>query len=133
MRVKGAETHPVDRHIGQQIRMRRIQSNVSQVDLGKGIGVSFQQVQKYESGQNRVSSSMLYEIAGYLGAPTAFFFDGLPEPGSGKFGDVTVEVDERLAYISTAEGREFIGCILQLTPRIRSRLLSLVSVLTEEQ
>ncbi|MGI0522889.1 helix-turn-helix domain-containing protein [Rhizobium giardinii] len=66
MQVEVPAIHPVDLHIGQQIRIRRIQSNVSQTDLAKGIGVSFQQVQKYENGKNRVSASMLYEVASYL-------------------------------------------------------------------
>ncbi|MGI0526596.1 helix-turn-helix domain-containing protein [Rhizobium giardinii] len=129
MQVEVPAIHPVDLHIGQQIRIRRIQSNVSQTDLAKGIGVSFQQVQKYENGKNRVSASMLYEVASYLKMPVATFFEGLPEPGTGDLSLVAANVDERIAYISTAEGRQLIGSILQLPPRVRSRLLSLVSAL----
>ncbi len=61
-----ADIHPVDRHVGRQIRLLRIQANLSQGDLGKGIGISYQQMHKYETGKNRVSASMLYEIARYL-------------------------------------------------------------------
>ncbi|MGR9217595.1 helix-turn-helix domain-containing protein [Rhizobium leguminosarum] len=132
MQAEVPAAHPVDRHIGQQIRIRRIQSDLSQSDLAKGIGVSFQQVQKYERGKNRVSASMLYELARCLKVPVAIFFEGLPEPGTGDLSQIAAKVDERVAYISTTEGRELIGYILQLPPRVRSRLLSLVSVLIEE-
>ena len=54
-----ADIHPVDCHVGRQIRLLRIQANLSQGDLGKGIGISYQQMQKYETGKNRVSASML--------------------------------------------------------------------------
>ncbi|MCC4595410.1 helix-turn-helix domain-containing protein [Xanthomonas campestris pv. phormiicola] len=133
MRVKGGGVHPVDRHIGQQIRLCRIQSDVSQVSLAEGIGVTFQQVQKYESGKNRVSGSMLYDIAGHLRVPVASFFEGLPEPGSGELSDIAPKSSKLIAYIATNEGRDFIGHLLQLPPRVRSRLLSFVGVLTEER
>ncbi|MGO6982569.1 helix-turn-helix domain-containing protein [Rhizobium leguminosarum] len=131
MQTEVTAPHPVDRHIGQQIRIRRIQSDVSQSELAKGIGVSFQQLQKYERGINRVSASMLYEVASCLKVPVAAFFEGLPEPGAGDLSQIAAKIDERIAYISTTEGRELIGYILQLPSRVRSRLLSLVSALIE--
>ncbi len=124
--------HPVDLHIGQQIRIRRIQSNVSQSDLGRRIGVSFQQVQKYENSRNRVSASMLYEVASCLNVSVATFFEGLPEPGTGDLTHVAASIDERITYISTAEGRQLFEDILKLPTRIRNRLLSLVSALIDE-
>ncbi|SEH63796.1 Transcriptional regulator, contains XRE-family HTH domain [Rhizobium tibeticum] len=127
------DTHPVDRHVGQQIRIRRIQSNVSLSDLAAGIGVSFQQVQKYENGKNRVSASMLYEVASCLRMPVSRFFDGLPEPASGDGYLAVAEIDERIAYISTSEGRQLIEDVLQLSPRLRSRVAQLVSSMAEEQ
>ncbi|MBY3382544.1 helix-turn-helix domain-containing protein [Rhizobium laguerreae] len=127
-----SEIHPVDRYIGQQIRIRRIQSDLSLSALAKGIGVSLQQVQKYESGKNRVSASMPYEVACRLKVPVAKFFEGLPDPGTGDLTQIAANVDERIVYISTAEGRELIGNMLQLPPHVRGRLLSLVSALLEE-
>jgi transcriptional regulator with XRE-family HTH domain len=125
--------HPVDLHVGQQIRVRRIQSNVSQSDLGAGIGVSFQQVQKYENGRNRVSASMLYEVASCLKVPVARFFEGLPEPEGEGDGQIVTEVDERIAYISTAEGRRLVEDVLQLPPRVRRRVIALVSSMADEE
>lgn len=125
--------HPVDLHVGQQIRVRRIQSNVSQSDLGAGIGVSFQQVQKYENGKNRVSASMLYEVASCLKVPVSKFFEGLPEPEGGGDRQFVTEVDERIAYISTTEGRRLVEDLLQLPPRVRRRVIALVSSMAEEE
>jgi len=72
--------NPVDIHVGAMIRMRRKMLGVSQDQLAHGLAISFQQVQKYERGDNRVSASRLYEIARQLSVRTSYFFDGLPEP-----------------------------------------------------
>ncbi|MBB2754859.1 UNVERIFIED_ORG: transcriptional regulator with XRE-family HTH domain [Rhizobium aethiopicum] len=125
--------HPVDRHVGQQIRIRRMQSNVSLGDLGAGIGVSLQQVQKYESGKNRVSASMLYELANCLKIPVSRFFEGLPDPETTQGQQIITEIDEKIAYISTAEGRRLIDDVLLLSPRVRSRVVALVSSIVDEE
>lgn len=70
--------HPVDRHVGAKIRLRRRELGVSQERLGQAIGVSFQQVQKYERGANRVSASMLVAIARALDAAPSYFVDDAP-------------------------------------------------------
>ncbi|MBY5774855.1 helix-turn-helix transcriptional regulator [Rhizobium leguminosarum] len=125
--------HPVDLHVGQQIRIRRMQSNVSLGDLGAGIGVSLQQVQKYESGKNRVSASMLYELANCLRIPVSKFFEGLPDPETSREPLHVMEIDDRIAYISTAEGRRLIEDILLLPPRVRSRVVALVSSIIDDE
>lgn len=68
----------VDVHVGSRIRMRRMMSSMSQEKLGNAIGLSFQQVQKYEKGMNRVGASRLQQIAKVLNVTPAFFFDGAP-------------------------------------------------------
>lgn len=72
---------PIDIHVGAMIRLRRKQLSISQDSLAKHLGLTFQQVQKYERGANRVSASMLYRIAGKLNASIASFFDGLDVDG----------------------------------------------------
>src|SRR5579884_660298 len=72
--------NPVDLHVGARIRMRRKSLGVSQERLADSLGLTFQQVQKYERGANRVSASKLYEIARALQTSVAYFFDGLADP-----------------------------------------------------
>lgn len=73
------EPNLVDVHVGRRIRLRRGLLEMSQSDLGKELGLTFQQVQKYERGDNRVSASRLYDIARVLDVTISFFFDDLPE------------------------------------------------------
>lgn len=75
--------HPVDVHVGARIRLRRRLLGLSQEKLAEALGLTFQQVQKYERGSNRVSASKLYEISRTLQAPVSFFYEGLPDAESG--------------------------------------------------
>ncbi len=70
---------PVDIHVGARIRLRRTLVGLSQMELGERIGLTFQQVQKYERGINRVSASMLHRITGVLDVPVSFFFDDMAD------------------------------------------------------
>ena len=70
--------NPIDRHVGSRVRMRRMLASVSQEKLGEALGLTFQQVQKYEKGANRISASRLQNIAKILGVPVSFFFEGAP-------------------------------------------------------
>lgn len=77
---------------------------LSQTELGRGVGLSYQQIQKSETGRNRISALMLYEMAKYFTAPAARFFEGLPERAVGPLSEAACEVDDHIAYISTTEG-----------------------------
>jgi transcriptional regulator with XRE-family HTH domain len=70
---------PIDRHVGGQLRLRRAQIGMTQVDLGSKLGLSFQAVQKYETGENRISASRLYQLARILEVSPAYFFEGIDE------------------------------------------------------
>jgi len=82
---------PVDRHVGQRIRARRKMIGLSQSTLADALGLTFQQVQKYENGANRVSASKLYETARCLDVPVSYFFEGLPDPSDGGHGPVSTD------------------------------------------
>lgn len=69
--------HPIDIHVGARIRAQRVLRGLTQSDLARLVGISFQSVQKYEQGENRVSASRLYEFAQALGVAPQYFFDGL--------------------------------------------------------
>src|SRR5205807_1378279 len=70
--------NPIDRHVGSRVRMRRLMLSMSQEKLGDALGLTFQQVQKYEKGSNRVSASRLQHLSQILQVPVAFFFEGTP-------------------------------------------------------
>ena len=80
---RGDGPHPVDLHVGIRIRMRRKEMGVSQERLAEALGITFQQVQKYERGFNRISSSRLFEFAKVLDVPVEHFFDGMAPSTSG--------------------------------------------------
>ncbi len=75
--------NPIDVHVGNRVRMRRMLIGMSQERLGKELGLTFQQVQKYEKGTNRISASRLYRIAQILGVPVQYFFEDLPQSVAG--------------------------------------------------
>ncbi|MFX4220041.1 MAG: helix-turn-helix domain-containing protein [Thalassobaculum sp.] len=74
--------NPIDIHVGARVRLRRTLLGMSQERLGEALGLTFQQVQKYERGANRVGASRLFELAKALGVPVSYFFDDMPEGGS---------------------------------------------------
>lgn len=90
--VKFDGPDPIDRYVGSRVRARRVGLRMSQTKLGNAIGVTFQQVQKYENGTNRIGASNLYKIGRTLGVDVAFFFEGMPDfdktpKGAGKASD----------------------------------------------
>jgi len=93
---------PVDVHVGARIRTRRLLIGMNQETLARALGLTFQQVQKYEGGANRVSASRLSEIADILGVPIAYFFSDL-EPGGGEPSLQKVQARERLQRPETIE------------------------------
>jgi len=123
--------NPVDLHVGARIRLRRRMQGVSQEKLAEALGLTFQQVQKYERGANRVSASKLYEIAAALRAPVAYFFDGLADPVS-ETGETQRPSDEQTvhAFLMTAEGLELARLFPGLARgRVRRRFLDLMRAL----
>ncbi len=79
----GANRHPIDGHVGAQLRARRIVMGLSQNELGHALGVTFQQIQKYEKGTNRIGASRLFELASILKVDVQYFFDGLSPDSTG--------------------------------------------------
>ncbi len=123
--------HPIDVHVGGRVRLRRKFSGMSQDDLAKTLDLTFQQVQKYERGANRVSASKLYEISRTLRAPVAYFFEGFEAAGD-DHEDIAQEGTVN-AFLATAEGIE----LAEAFPRIkngkhRRRIVELVRALSED-
>ncbi|MGX5804870.1 helix-turn-helix domain-containing protein [Bradyrhizobium sp. Arg314] len=128
----GRNPHPADLHVGRQIATVRVLSDVSQAQLARSIGVSFQQLQKYESARNRVSASMIYEIGKSLGVPVSRFFEGLPENGEAGCEASYLPPDARIGFIASSEGRRLISGFLQLPPPVRAKLSALIAAIGEE-
>lgn len=83
---KESRASPIDVHVGGRIRLRRTLMGMSQERLGEALGLTFQQVQKYERGVNRVGASRLFDLSRVLDVPVAFFYDDMPEPLAGLHG-----------------------------------------------
>lgn len=125
--------NPIDLHVGARIRMRRKILGLSQERLAEALGLTFQQVQKYERGANRVSASKLYEIARTLQSSVAYFFEGLGDPGgeAGVAEDGGVYVHD---FLMTPEGLELAALFPRITkPKVRRRILELVRSMAEEE
>ena len=124
---------PTDKHVGSRIRMRRMMLGISQEKLGEALGLTFQQVQKYEKGTNRIGASRLQHISEVLQVPVSFFFDGGPvgtTPASG-FAE-----PESPAYVSdflaTSEGLALTKAFVQIKDsRVRRRIVDLVEAIVE--
>lgn len=83
-RGKGVDgPHPVDRHVGRRVCEKRISLGYNQSDLGRALGLTFQQIQKYEKGVNRISASKLFDISRFFKVDVGYFFDGLAEGAAG--------------------------------------------------
>jgi transcriptional regulator with XRE-family HTH domain len=118
----------IDIHVGSRVRLRRILMGLSQEKLGDGLGVTFQQVQKYEKGMNRIGAGRLQQAAKMLGVPVSFFFEGAPEKTAQTVGFADRDQGVYLAdFATTAEGSQLINAFLRIKdPRVRKRVIDLV-------
>jgi transcriptional regulator with XRE-family HTH domain len=102
-----AIAHPTDKHVGARLRMRRLMLHKSQTDIANALGLTFQQVQKYEKGMNRISASRLQQMCSILQVPVSFFFEGAPAT-NGSLDLHETEVDDETAavhsFVATSEG-----------------------------
>lgn len=117
----------IDRVVGQRIRWRRRELKLTQERLGELLELTFQQVQKYEKGVNRVSAGRLYEIAGVLGVPISYFFDGAEEFLGAEQAEFAEDEDEPHAPVMTPEMLELISAFQKIEDiSLRKSLLNTV-------
>lgn len=122
------EPHLVDIHVGARIRMRRKSMGLSQTQLADSVGITFQQLQKYERGANRVSASKLYGMAVTLQTSVAWFFEGMPPLDSVVDGDKRTMAVRR--FMATEEGVELASLVPQLPLSQRLQILALAKTLS---
>jgi transcriptional regulator with XRE-family HTH domain len=129
--IKKTKPNPTDRHVGARVRMRRLMLDMTQTELADGLGLTFQQVQKYEKGANRIGASRLQHIAEILQVPISFFFEGTGETGEFK----TIEPKSLFVsdFLASSEGVALVKaymkikdaklrrCIVQLVEQISPR------------
>lgn len=122
--------HEIDAYIGARVRLRRLMLEMSQEMLGNKLGLTFQQVQKYERGINRISASRLFELATALKVPVSYFYDGLKTAGSGaEYGALQEKnpIAPYLDFVSSGEGVQLNQAYLQIDDNeTRRKLLAMV-------
>ena len=126
--------NPIDRHVGSRVRMRRMMLGMSQEKLGDALDLTFQQVQKYEKGTNRIGASRLQSIAHILQVPVAFFFEGAPSgavqltPGGEAPSPAYVS-----DFLGSSEGLALTKAFMRIKdPKVRRRVVDLVEAIAGE-
>lgn len=125
--------NPIDVHVGGRVRLRRMYIGMSQEKLGELLGLTFQQVQKYEKGANRIGASRLFQISQILGVPVQFFFDDLPAELESSSATGFSEDDPAefvMSFVSSSEGLMLNRSFTRIKdPTVRKRILALVKSL----
>jgi transcriptional regulator with XRE-family HTH domain len=119
--------HPVDVHVGKRIRHRRWMNGTTQQQLAEKVGIKFQQIQKYETGMNRVSASRLWDIANVLSVPVSFFFEGLDVQPAADQENNNMPGD----ILTDKEALELLRSYYAIPENQRRRLFDLARVLSE--
>lgn len=119
--------HPVDVHVGKRIRHRRWLVGMTQQQLAERVGIKFQQIQKYETGANRVSASRLWDIADALDVEISFFFEGLVEDGGQRGAADTLPAD----LLGDKEALDLVRSYYAIPENQRRRLFDLARVLSD--
>lgn len=127
----GRRANPVDVSVGLTMRRRRKAIGMSQETLGEALGITFQQVQKYERGANRVSASKLYDAARTLGLPVAAFFAGLPDPSIDQAVDIQTAPDPYLVMAGLTHGPAVASDFIKLPPMDRALVATLARRLAD--
>ena len=128
--------NPIDKHVGSRVRMQRVLIGMSQERLGGALGLTFQQVQKYEKGTNRIGASRIQQIAGILKVPPAFFFEKMPDDGAAAQ-DAPGLAEEGAGFVvdflSTSEGLMLNKAFVRIKEaRVRKKIIDLVTALADE-
>ena len=125
--------NPIDRHVGSRVRMRRMLIGMSQEKLGEALGLTFQQVQKYEKGTNRIGASRLHRIASVLGVSVEFFYEGAPHANTSQGGFAEAPSQTYVSdFLSTSEGVQLVKAFLDIKdPKVRRKVVELITTLGE--
>jgi len=125
------QPNPIDIHVGSRVRLRRMMLGMSQEKLGESLGITFQQIQKYEKGTNRIGASRLQHIARVLTVPVSFFFEDAPGAPSSESSAGGVAERPSASYVvdflSSSEGVQLNKAFIRIKdPKIRRKVIELV-------
>lgn len=123
--------HPVDVHVGKRVRHRRWMVGMTQQQLGEKVGIKFQQIQKYETGMNRISASRLWDIGHALEVPVSFFFEGLSEAAEVELDSPTSDPGMQGDLLADKEALELVRSYYAIPEEQRRRLFDLARVLSD--
>lgn len=126
--------NPIDIHVGSRVRLRRMMLGMSQEKLGESLGITFQQIQKYEKGTNRIGASRLQHIATIMQVPVAFFFEDAPGGGADARGAAEARPGSYVVdFLSSTEGLQLNRAFVRIKdPKVRRRVVDLVRALAGE-
>jgi transcriptional regulator with XRE-family HTH domain len=125
--------NPIDTLMGARLRVRRMIKGLSQKKLGEALGVTFQQIQKYEKGLNRISASRLKQLAHTLDVPAGYFLESA-SPRAAGFAESSDEGDDVMAFLSSSEGVELNRAFRKIrSANVRRRIVDLVVQLAEDE
>lgn len=127
--------NPTDVHVGTRIRLRRNMLGMSQEKLGESLGITFQQIQKYEKGTNRVGASRLQAIATVLGVPVSFLFDDLPGHAAALGGGFSEDASttSALEFCTSLEGLQLNRAFVKISDvKVRRKIIELVKSLSND-
>lgn len=135
MKANKKKPNPIDIHVGSRIRLRRTMLSMSQEKLGEALGITFQQIQKYEKGTNRVGASRLQNISAVLNVPVSFFFEDAPgeqvseQVGMSEASSSNYVVD----FLSSSEGLQLNRAFIKIEdPKIRRKIIDLTKALASD-
>jgi len=123
--------HPVDVHVGKRVRHRRWMVGMTQQQLGDIVGIKFQQIQKYETGMNRISASRLWDIAQALGVSISFFFEGFEDEAAPVTTSQSEHEGQRGDLLADKEALELVRSYYAIPEAQRRRLFDLARVLSD--
>jgi len=128
--------NPVDKHVGSRVRMRRMMLSMSQEKLGDALGLTFQQVQKYEKGTNRIGASRLQQISNILQVPVSFFFEGAPHlPGHSSHSGMSEAPSPAYVsdFLATSDGLALTKAFMRIkNGKLRRKVVDLVEQIADE-
>jgi transcriptional regulator with XRE-family HTH domain len=135
-RMAVKKPNPIDAHVGSRVRLRRMLLGMSQERLGESMGLTFQQVQKYEKGVNRIGASRLFQISKILDVPVQFFFEEAPQSEPRSATGLAEPESEAfiLEFLNSREGLELNRAFVKIgDPKVRKSVVDLVRAISAEQ